>query len=118
MPGSWKEQKAPLGASQAKECTGCDFWVLGDPTGLVRFMARTPQWGKISHLLLPTQSAKKLKGWPCDKSPCCPAQSHGPIFAQWLPHSPASLSRISSGITGSGLASGITVSPGLKAHSE
>ena len=81
VPGSWKEQKAPLEASQAKECTGCDFWVLGDPMGLVRFMARTPQWGEINHLLLPTHSAKKLKGWPCDKSPSC---QHSPK-AQSLP---------------------------------
>lgn len=90
VSGHWKGQKAPLRASQAKECTGCDSWVLGDPTGPIRFMARAAQWRKINHLLLvPTGSAKKLKDWPCAKSPACQQRSQDQIFAQQFLHSPA-----------------------------
>ena len=83
-PSAWELEGAEStpGASQAKECTGCDSWVLGDPTGPVRFLARTAQWGKMDHLLLPpTRSAKKLKGWPCAKSPACRQRSQVQIFA-------------------------------------
>ena len=45
-------------------------------------MTRTPQLGKINHLLLlPTHSAKKPKGWPCAESPACRQRSQGPVLA-------------------------------------
>lgn len=90
-PGAGRNRKHP--GEPAKECTGCDSWVPGDPTGLVRFMARTPQWGTINHLLLPTHAAKKLKGWPCAKSPAWQQRSQGQIFAQCFQHSPDPLPR-------------------------
>ena len=88
------EGPSARGAARSRKLKGMywlDSWVLGDPTGLVRFMARTPQWGKINHLLLPTHSAKKLKGWPWAKNPACQQRSQDLIFAQWFQHSPAPL---------------------------
>lgn len=97
-----------------------DSWVLGDPTGLVRFRARTPQWGKINHLLLPTHCAKKLKGWPWAKSPACQQRSQDQIFAQWFQPGPAPLPQAVGQQWNHmvGVVSRITVSPGLKALPE
>lgn len=86
VSGHWKGQKAPL--SQAKECTGYDSWVLGDPTGLIRFMARTTQWKKINHLLLlPTHSVKRVgpvpRAQPASRGP--KAKSLPSVFCTALP---------------------------------